>query len=343
MDAALSNVVPDMKKVIYRTINLPYGLKPEDIARHYDLFYDALQKVLPKQYIQVIREVVRVLHQRTKMGMYEEIYAVQAFGRIITVNLEKAKVRIAIAQRFVNTDENAELLRFIRENDKRLREAERLVAIGQTAGMVGHDIRNPLQSILGDIYLVQNDVASLPESPEKESLKESLDSIQKNINYINKIVVDLQDFGKFLSPTFEVVDLKDMFEQLNRNLPKNIDVNVFVDDDARMLITDVTFIQRILSNLISNAVQAMAKGGKLSVTACKNSECTFIFIKDTGEGIPLDVRDKLFTPLFTTKSKGQGLGLAVVKRMVEALDGSITFESEVGKGATFIVSLPKKR
>ena len=85
----------------------------------------------------------------------------------------------------------------------------------------------------------------------------------------------------------------------------------------------------------------MPKGGKLDMHAYREADDTVITVKDTGAGIPEDVQAKLFTPLFTTKSKGQGFGLAVVKRMTEALGGTVTFESQEGKGTTFMIRLPQ--
>ncbi len=99
-------------------------------------------------------------------------------------------------------------------------------------------------------------------------------------------------------------------------------------------------LKRILANLVNNAIQAMPNGGKLTLQACRRNSFFTLSVKDTGFGIPEDVKPKLFTPLFTTKARGQGFGLAVVKRMTEALDGTVTFESELGKGTTFTLSFP---
>ena len=105
---------------------------------------------------------------------------------------------------------------------------------------------------------------------------------------------------------------------------------------------DCSLLQRILENLVSNAVQAMPNGGELTLQAHQEARDIVITVQDTGIGIPDKVKPKLFTPFFTTKSKGQGLGLAVVKRMTEALDGTVTFESKEGNGTTFIIRLPSK-
>ena len=96
-------------------------------------------------------------------------------------------------------------------------------------------------------------------------------------------------------------------------------------------------------NLVNNAVQAMPKGGKLIIHAFKEGRDVLLTVKDTGVGIPEAVRGKLFTPMFTTKSKGQGFGLAVIKRMTEALGGTVSFESQEGKGTTFIIRLPSPK
>ncbi|MGZ7164231.1 MAG: ATP-binding protein, partial [Halobacteriota archaeon] len=90
-----------------------------------------------------------------------------------------------------------------------------------------------------------------------------------------------------------------------------------------------------------NAVQAMPNGGTLTISAATDDGSVMVSVHDTGVGIPDDIRDKLFTPLFTAKAKGTGLGLAVVKRIVDAHGGTITFESEEGKGTTFTVTLPQ--
>ena len=124
--------------------------------------------------------------------------------------------------------------------------------------------------------------------------------------------------------------------------PKNIKVNVKIEESAAKIIADPDYIKRIFSNLALNAVQAMPSGGKLNIRAHADEQTKDILItvKDTGVGIPEEIKPKLFTPMMTTKAKGQGLGLAVVKRMVEALDGKISFETEEGKGTKFIIELP---
>ena len=124
------------------------------------------------------------------------------------------------------------------------------------------------------------------------------------------------------------------------NIPETITVSCSIEAGFPKINTDQLYLKRILTNLTSNAIQAMPNGGKLDITAkCKDKK-VFITVADTGEGIPDDVKGKLFKPLFTTKAKGQGFGLAVVKKLTEALDGKVTVESQIGKGTRFILEFP---
>lgn len=227
---------------------------------------------------------------------------------------------------------------------EQLKTAERLAAIGATAGMVGHDIRNPLQAITGDLYLAKTELASTPESDEKKNALESLQEIEKNVDYINKIVSDLQDYTRTLKPVARETDLQKLMDELlsKNGVPENIKVQVKVQKEASTIMADSDILKRIFGNLVTNAVQAMPKGGKLTIQAYKEADDSIITVADTGVGIPEEAKNKLFTPLFTTKSKGQGFGLAVVKRMTEALGGTVMFESQQDKGTKFIVRLPPK-
>ena len=238
------------------------------------------------------------------------------------------------------------VLSFVDIDDrKKLEKALRLAAIGETAGMVGHDIRNPLQAITGDLYLAKTELASICESDEKKNALESLDEIEKNIDYINKIVADLQDYAKTSNPVAQKTDLETLCKELlfGNKIPKNIKVSCNVERTAKTIMVDGALLKRILGNLITNAVQAMPNGGELTMRADQEASGTVITVQDTGIGIPDKVKPKLFTPFFTTKSKGQGLGLAVVKRMTEALNGTVTFESKEGNGTTFIVRFPPQK
>jgi signal transduction histidine kinase len=130
---------------------------------------------------------------------------------------------------------------------------------------------------------------------------------------------------------------------LDVSFPENIDAKYLLEEEAKEIVADPALLKRILRNLVDNSVQAMPDEGKLEIQAVREPDAVVISVQDSGVGIPEENKAKLFTPLFTTKSKGQGFGLAVVKRMTEALGGTVNFESEVGKGTKFIVRLPIAR
>ncbi|MGD6850463.1 MAG: PAS domain-containing sensor histidine kinase [Candidatus Bathyarchaeia archaeon] len=231
----------------------------------------------------------------------------------------------------------------VKARTEKLKNAERLAAIGETAGMIGHDIRNPLQSIIGEVYLAKDELGDLSDSGAKKRLLDSISAIEEQTLYINKIVADLQDFAKPLTPVTVETDLEQIVKtvMLELEMPLNVKAVYSVTKPFPLLKTDPSFIKRILTNLVRNGIQAMEEeGGELSVNAFPRDGSVILAVSDTGAGIPNEVKEKLFKPLFTTKSKGQGFGLPVVKKLVEALDGNVSFETQVGKGTTFVVELP---
>ncbi len=225
--------------------------------------------------------------------------------------------------------------------EKQLQDNERMAAIGQTAGMVGHDLRNPLQSIIGEVYLAKSELDSLPDGENKSCLQESVQAIGEQVGYMDKIVSDLQTFVKPIEAKMEIINLKPVITALlaQTDFPKNIQASMQIDDKL-IVNADAQLLKRVLINLVTNAVQAMPDGGELTIKAQTNDKKVQIIVEDTGTGIPEEIKSKIFTPLFTTKSKGQGFGLAVCKRVIEAQGGTINFESQEGKGTKFIIELP---
>ncbi len=253
------------------------------------------------------------------------------------------RLQVKLEEKALEVEEYASQMEALAEERlSKLKDSERLAAIGATAGMVGHDIRNPLQAIISDLFLAKEELAEGPDAEGKKHAMESIEEIEKNVDYINKIVQDLQDYARPLNPKAEESDLKLVFERLisKSGLPDNVKVNITIDDNAKKIEVDSYYLNRILYNLVTNSVQAMPNGGNLTIQAYRKANETVITVKDTGVGIPQEVQSKMFAVMFTTKSKGQGFGLPVVKRMTESLGGTVTFESQEGKGTTFIIRLP---
>jgi PAS domain S-box-containing protein len=229
--------------------------------------------------------------------------------------------------------------------EKRLEEAllksERLAAIGGAAAMVGHDLRNPLQGMTGAIYVAKK-LIEHPEAEGRKEVIELLDTLDSQVRYMDKIVSDLQSYAAPISPAPSETDMPELIKSVISyvRIPENVATEVTISKELKRAIVDPVLFRRVVTNLILNAVQAMPNGGNLTVSANKEQDSVTITVEDTGEGIPKENMDKLFNPFFTTKSKGQGLGLAVCRRLVEAQNGAITVKSELGKGSSFTASLP---
>ena len=280
------------------------------------------------------------VHEKAELEFDDNGKLLGGFGTV-----QDTTERKILQQSLENYSRNLEAI--VEERTKQLKDSERLAAIDATAGMVGHDIRNPLQAIASDVFLLKSDLSTLPECEMKRDVHESLEGIEKNVYYINKIVADLQDFARPLNPIVEDIDIKILIDELiaKHSMPENIKVSFTVECAARKVRADSSFLNRILFNLVNNAIQAMPQGGKLTIhvyTDRQESDLV-LTVEDTGVGIPQYAKAKLFTPMFTTKSKGQGFGLALVKRMSEALGGRVTFESQECKGTKFIVKLPSTK
>jgi signal transduction histidine kinase len=243
-----------------------------------------------------------------------------------------------------NLEQQAGMLQsIIEERTKQLKDSERLAAIGQTAGMVGHDLRNPLQTIAGELYLARKEVESLSEGEVKSNLQESLLAMDEQVVYMDKIVSDLQAFVRPIKVDKKPVNLKELVDAVFSSIaiPANIILIKEVPDDFSQIKVDVQLLKRVLINLVTNALQAMPNGGKLNLQSQVNSDGqVLVSVEDTGIGIPEKIKPQTFTPLFTTKPRGQGFGLAVCKRVIEAHGGTISFESQEGEGAKFTIQFP---
>ena len=218
---------------------------------------------------------------------------------------------------------------------------ERLATIGRVAAMVGHDLRNPLQVVINTLYLAKRNMKSM-QSQEIQYLKKYCETIAQQVDYMNKIVSDLHDYARPLKPELVETSLMQLINNALSivNIPENIEVSMMIEEDFPKVMIDAVMMKRVFTNIILNAVQAMPGGGKLAIRAVKADRMASVSVEDTGVGIPKENMDKIFQPLFTSKSKGQGFGLAVCKRMVEAHSGNITVKSRLGKGSTLTIEIP---
>jgi len=223
--------------------------------------------------------------------------------------------------------------------EERLRQSERLAAIGELAAMVGHDLRNPLTGIAGAAYYVKTKLESTLDS----KVVQMLEVIEENIENSNKIINDLLEYSKELQLEAIETDVKSIAREAlaSVKVPENIRLVDLTEGEPKMNV-DVEKMKRVFVNLIQNAIEAMPRGGTLTIIGRESNGNSEIGFRDTGVGMTKENMERLWGPFFTTKAKGMGFGLPICKRIVEAHGGSISVESEVGKGTSFTIILPIK-
>jgi PAS domain S-box-containing protein len=224
----------------------------------------------------------------------------------------------------------------LKKSQEQLLKAQRLAVIGELAGMVGHDLRNPLTSINGATYYLKKRLSSKIDG----KMKEMLELVEKNIAYSNKIINDLLDYSREVKLDFTESNARSIVrESLSLvEIPKNVQLIDLTKNKPKIKV-DIGKIKRAFVNIIKNGIEAMPKGGTLTIR-CRKSDGNLNFVfSDTGMGMSKRTLKKLWTPLFTTKAKGMGFGLPICKRVVEAHGGSISVKSAVGKGTTLTVAL----
>jgi len=232
----------------------------------------------------------------------------------------------------------------LREAQEQLIRSEKLAAIGKLAGGVGHELRNPLGAIKNAVYYVKGKVGGSELGRQEPRLIEFLDIIDDEINSSNKIINDLLNFSRVGRPSASPTQIKELIENaLSRTpIPENIRLNKRLNSSLPEIEIDADQIQQVLVNIITNAAQAMPDGGRLSIGAREKAKFLEVEVTDTGGGIAEDVMEKIFDPLFTTRAKGIGLGLAVCKSIIDRHEGHIEVKSKTGKGTTFRIKLPLK-
>ncbi len=220
---------------------------------------------------------------------------------------------------------------------------ERLAAIGQMASVVGHEIRNPLAVINNSIYFIKTKLSTGQEPDPK--VAKHIKIIESEIQQANGIINEILTYSRQREMQLERVQLNHWLEELLSvyPFPSHIQVEKRFDPVDPPLMLDLTEMQQAVRNLIGNGIEVMPapKGGKITVrTRIAEPGWVEIDIEDSGAGIPQDVLDKIFAPFFTTKARGTGLGLAVVRKVIDRHKGRVDVQSQVGVGTTFRIFLP---
>ncbi|HEY8925337.1 MAG TPA: protoglobin domain-containing protein [Polyangia bacterium] len=238
--------------------------------------------------------------------------------------------------------ELAIMLETYREDlEARNRTSERLATIGQLAAGIGHELRSPLGVVETSVFLLRQHFQQQPSPPDPKVLRH-LDKISAEVKRSTSTIDDLLELARNRPPHRQLVSVRALIEGAvaAAHLPATFAVTIDApaNETARL---DPDQITRVLTNVLINAGQAMEgiAAGRIEVRAAREGDVTRIEIHDTGPGIPVELRRRVFEALFTTKAKGTGLGLALCSRIAEAHGGSVTLEpSETG--ATFLITIP---
>jgi signal transduction histidine kinase len=230
------------------------------------------------------------------------------------------------------TSELEQAIRALQDTQAELVKRERLAMLGQLASSVGHELRNPLGVMTNAVYYLRMIQADAPAT-----VTEYHGILQHQIGLAEKIVGDLLDFARLRPPQRQTVPVRKLVDdQLARLGPlERITIRREGLDDLPPLTVDPIQMGQVLLNLFTNAEQAMETGGTLTIRGTAANGEIVLDVMDSGEGIPAGIMEKIFEPLFTTKARGIGLGLAVSKSLAKANGAELKAASQVGKGATF--------
>jgi len=322
--------------------------------------------ILEQKYVDIRRQTVVTFLTITLVGVLVSMLLAYIISRsisrpinsLVSASGEVARGNLETRVENNSNDELGELAETfntmasaLKERDEKLKEftkskimeSERLALIGQLSANVAHELNNPLQGIVTYSHLL------LEELPENDPARDSLEKIVAQANRSRDIIRGLLDFSRQRKPDKTLCDVNVVLKECISLLEKqalfhNIQITMTLDENLPSTIIDPSQIERVFINMIVNAADAMEGNGKLDLTTRFDPEDHFIEVefKDTGHGIAKENMERIFDPFFTTKDTGRGvgLGLAISFGIIKEHNGTISVESEVGKGTTFVVRLP---
>jgi signal transduction histidine kinase len=321
-------------------IQLTEGKTDAEYFEHRLRVGDAHQRIelLPQWYLGLYSKYVGLIVEQVRKheGDEKALDALPALMKLIFLDIGLA-IDAYIGGGFIDKlRQERNITQGLREE---LARKEKLAILGQLAGGVGHELRNPLAVLATSVYFL---TMTLGETADPK-IRKHLGIIEQELGNANEIITNLLDFSRVRQPDTVKITLADL---LNNALERYDFGSVAVEKNIRDIevLADPGQVRQVIMNLVTNAVQAMPEGdGRLLIETGQSEGEAWIAIKDWGTGIEPAILEKIFQPLFTTKAKGIGLGLAVCESLIRANGGRITVQSQVGLGSTFTIHLQASR
>lgn len=222
------------------------------------------------------------------------------------------------------------------EHNSLLQRTERLATLGQVSGGIAHELRNPLNAIKTSVYFLTHAKNSPPEKAA-----EHLGRIGRQVDGANRVVTALSDFAKQRAATLSPFSLSDCVNEVisTQPPPDKVNLTIAIPEDLPHVLGDSEQLQIVFGNLLRNAADAVEESGDVTIGAELRDNEVQISVRDTGNGISRDDLPKITEPLFSTKARGIGLGLAITRAILEKHQTQLSVQSVLGEGTTFTLSL----
>jgi len=245
---------------------------------------------------------------------------------------------------------NAELtgtLNRLQAAQQELLVAERMATVGRLSLKVAHEVRNPIAAIELNAELLQDIVRAHPGADMDEATG-LVAAIRDQVNTLDALTEEYLAFARFPKPHFEDESINHLLEELAAFVRpvatrQGLTIHVATDPAVPMMEIDRGLLRQAVHNLLKNGMEALSRGGALTLESRADGDAVEIAVSDTGNGITPEVAGRLFEPFFTTKPQGTGLGLSITRQIIDEHGGALSWQHRPGGGATFIVRLPVKR
>jgi two-component system sporulation sensor kinase A len=277
-----------------------------------------------------------------KFNIGDNIQWVKVYVSLIKVHEENLGIQILLRditqQKEMENEKKLymdNLEEMVQDRTSQILDNEKMVTLATVSSMIAHDLKGPLQIISNSLHLIKL-------KPDDQELY--LEYIKNAVKQANELIEEMRKKGKETPLQLKNVNLKNIIDEslIQIKVSENVSFETIIKSDKKIRLDKSKFI-RVFNNLFKNAVEAMPDGGKITIIVEEKQSDISIEIIDTGLGIPEEKINNLFSPFQSTKAKGMGLGLTFCKKTVEAHGGSISVDSELGKGTTFTIIIPINR